>query len=293
MSPAPPPPFQFTLKQLVLLIAACSAVFALLFHWGVVGFVFCYVAASLIAMIWGAVRREGVIFLGGFAMLAFGFCIVNMGDGRQPARRAECTNNMRNILLAMLQYHDSQGEFPPAYIADANGKPMHSWRVLILPYLDQKVLYRTYRFDEPWDGPNNRKLHDIALKIYSCPSRDEKQPKTDTSYVVVVGPQTMWPGERSSKVAEITDGLSNTIMLVESHNSGIHWMEPRDLHVLQMPSVTNPQRGQGISSNHKGGANVGFADGSIRYVVNGVPAETIQAALTRSGKEPPPREPEQ
>jgi len=277
----------------VLLIAACSLVFALLFQWGFVGFAWCYLAASILAMGWGAFKREGTIFLAGFAMLAFGFCVAGITDARPSARKVSCISNMRNIVLALHQYHDSQGSFPPAFIADANGKPMHSWRVLILPYLDQKNLHRSYRFDEPWDGPNNRKLHDVVLKIYSCPSRDEKQPKTDTSYVIVMGPQTMWPEQKAVRLADVSDGTLNTIVLVEVHNSGIHWIEPRDLHVVQMAPTINPQRGQGISSSHKRGANVGLADGGVRYLTNGTPAETIRAALTRNGKESLPKEPQQ
>src|SRR5262249_4828817 len=148
----------------------------------------------------GAVRRDRIVFLGGFAMLAFGFCVLSLQDGREPARRANCTNNMRNIVLALVQYHDSHGAFPPACIADANGKPMHSWRVLILPYLDQRKLYQQYRFDEPWDGPNNRKLHDVSLKIFQCPSHDKSQMSAGTNYVVVIGPGTVWPNGKNDFV---------------------------------------------------------------------------------------------
>src|SRR6476620_4852071 len=94
---------------------------------------------------------------------------VDMGS-REAARRMQCSNNLHNIAIALQNYHDDHGSFPPAYIAAADGKPMHSWRVLLLPYLDREDLYAKYRFDEPWDGPNNSQLHGQALKVFLCSS---------------------------------------------------------------------------------------------------------------------------
>src|SRR5689334_22115089 len=101
---------------------------------------------------------------------------------------------------------------------------MHSWRVLILPFLDQKAIYDRYRFDEPWDGPNNRKLHDLVVSAYACPSHPN--PGHATTYVAVVGPETAWPGAESRRLDEITDGHDRTIRVVEIASPSIHWMEP-------------------------------------------------------------------
>src|SRR5205823_3963476 len=110
---------------------------------------------------------------------------------RDAARRMQCSNNLHNIALALQNYYDDHGSFPPAYIAAADGKPIHSWRVVLLPYLGQEDLYAKYSFDEPWNGPNNSKLHDRMLKIFRCPSQPEKQPRVHTSYLAVVGQETM------------------------------------------------------------------------------------------------------
>jgi prepilin-type processing-associated H-X9-DG protein len=165
---------------------------------------------------------------------------------------------------------------------------MHSWRVLLLPYLDQGPLYVQYRFDEPWDGPNNRKLADKILHVFNCPSEvhgDGKGTATMTSYVAVVGPETAWPGTKPTTIRDIKDGTSNTLLIVEVANSGIHWMEPRDLHVVQMASTINPKSGQGISSPHTGGAQVLMADGAVRFISQNLAAETIRALLTAHGNE--------
>ena len=108
--------------------------------------------------------------------------------------------------MAVLQYEQDHGCFPPAYIADENGKPMHSWRVLILPYIERRDLYEAYRFDEPWDGPNNRKLHNVTLDLYKCPSDNQHGGESNTSYLAVVGPHVAWAGEKARTWEDFTDG---------------------------------------------------------------------------------------
>jgi Protein of unknown function (DUF1559) len=281
-------PFQFTLRQLLILMLGSSFVLALIFQWGVIGFVVCYGLACVFALCWGTYWGSWQWIVGALTMLAFGACVglpVVDGGNRHPARRMQCSNHLKQIGIALHNYHDVYGSFPPAYVADANGKPMHSWRVLVLPFAEHKPLYDLYDFNEPWDGPNNSKLHDQFPPYFCCPSSHEKQPKGETNYVVVVGPRTMWPGEKSNKMADLKDGTSNTLMVVEVHNSGIHWMEPRDLHVVQTPMTINPPRGAGISSLHANVALALFADGHTTALPNTIPADVLRALLTIDGGE--------
>jgi type II secretory pathway pseudopilin PulG len=201
--------------------------------------------------------------------------------------RERCKNNLKQIGLALHRYHEKHGTFPPAYIADANGRPMHSWRVLILPFLGYQELYDEYRLDEPWDGPHNSQLSDRILAEFNCPgSREAKlSPTTMTSYVAVVGPETAWPGDQPVSIGDISDGTANTLLVVEVLNSGIHWMEPRDLHTLQMASTVNAKAGQGISSVHLGGAHVQECDGAVRFIMESTPASQLRALLTRGGSD--------
>src|SRR5205823_4350421 len=151
----------------------------------------------------------------------------------------------------------------------------HSWRVLILPFLEQKQFYDEYRFDEPWDGPHNSQLANRLLDVFNCPTENHETGRKTTpmtSYVAVVGPETAWPGKQTRRTEDVADGTSSTLLVVEIANSGIHWMEPRDLHVLQMAPTINPKAGQGISSRHIGGAQVLFADGSVRFLSEKLPA---------------------
>jgi prepilin-type processing-associated H-X9-DG protein len=229
------------------------------------------------------------IFKWGFLLifgLGFVFSLFMPISGpREPSRRMQCLNQVRNIALALQNYHANYGSFPPACITDESGRPMHSWRVLILPYLDRHDVYEAYSFDEPWNGPNNSKLQDVVISVFCCPQDHGRGKSTVTSYVAVVGPETIWPGSSCTKFDDVSDGLDNTLLIVEVANSGIHWMEPRDLDASKMPLTVNARSGLGISSAHPGGAAVGFADGRVKYLSDQTPAKTIAAILTIRGGE--------
>jgi hypothetical protein len=221
----------------------------------------------------------------GIVLLFFAILWPNDHGHGRAYRRSHCKNNLKQIGLALHNYHDAYGCFPPAFIADDQGRPMHSWRGLLLPFLDEGPLYNRYRFDEPWDGPNNRQLADKIRDIYTCPEEREKGAPVppETSYLAVVGPDTAWPGSKGRALSEIKDPASETLMVVEVADSGIHWMEPRDLHVLQMAPLINSQSGQGISSRHKGGAQAMLVDGAVRFISQNLSRGTIRGLLTVRG----------
>ena len=226
----------------------------------------------------------GFIFLT-VAALWFVF-VPGLGHPPEAMHRTECKNNLKQIGLALHNYHDKYGTFPPAYIADEHGRRMHSWRVLLLPFVDQQTLYNQYRFDEPWDGPNNRQLLETVVPAYQCPSEYRHQkPQFTANYLAIVGQDTAWPGDRSSSISDFTDGLSNTLLVVEVANSGVHWMEPRDLSTTIMSHTINPSAGQGISSKHTGGANALMGDGAVRFLSQKMPESMLQKLITPNGGE--------
>ncbi len=291
--PASPPegqPFQFHLKHLLGLTALVAVVCAAFASLGVGVTVAAGILLSLLVVLvagLGYSKTRTVIAV----VLLLGLLAVLLLPAFTPyqttIRRAICTNHLKQIALALHNYHDLHHCFPPAYIADENGKPMHSWRVLLLPYLEEEDLYKAYDFSEPWDGPNNRKLLDRCPTIFQCPSErnGREQPSSETSYLAVIGPHTMWPGQQCVKFDDVPDGFSHTIMVVEAADTGIHWLEPRDLHVLQMNPAVNPEHGQGISSKHTGRANVALVDGAVLILPDTATTENIKALLTRDGEE--------
>jgi prepilin-type processing-associated H-X9-DG protein len=207
-------------------------------------------------------------------------------SAREAARRAQCSNNLRQIGLAMHNYHQAYRCFPPAFVPDENGRPKHSWRVLLLPYMEEDLLYREYDFNEPWDGPHNRTLASRMPAIFRCPSDSGGNP-SQTDYAMIVGPSAISDGPTARKIGEITDGTSNTILIVEASKSGINWMEPRDVNVSAIGAGINPRGGgEGISSGHPGVVNVLFADGSVRSLPASLDPQTLDAAITIDGGEP-------
>ena len=233
-----------------------------------------------------AIRNVVLIACG---VISLGIGLVRLvNQAREAARNSQCQGRMNQLTFALFNYHETYKCFPPAFIPDENGKPMHSWRVLILPFLDLKKEYNEYDFSEPWDGPNNRKLADkVDMHWFQCASGPNYETSLTTDYVVVVGPGTAFPGSQSTSAKDFRDGLENSILLVEIANSNIQWMEPRDLNFDKMSFVVNDFQRPSISSPHPCGPAVVFADGIRAYrLAPSLRAETLKALTTIAGHEP-------
>lgn len=211
-----------------------------------------------------------------------------VGEAREAARRSQCSGHCCQILVALHSYHDFHGSFPPAYIADETGKPMHSWRTLLLPYLNSLQLYNEYRFDEPWDSAHNLSIAGrLPYELFNCPSRPTSTDRRMTNYVVIVGPDTAFPGAGVTKLADFTDGTDNTILFAEIGPSNILWTEPRDLVIDQMSFSINDPKQPSISSVHPYGPGVVLAGGCRTYrLTKAHTPETIRALTTIAGQEP-------
>ena len=232
-------------------------------------------------------RLMGIVLAFGCAFGLLSWLWGKVEGAREAARCAQCRGNLSQIGLALLNYHDANGCFPPAYLADAGGKPMHSWRMLILPYLESSPLYNRYKFGEPWDGPSNRKLHSARFLAYACPSHPGQFEAGLTSYVAVVGPGTCFPGAGSTKIprspAEAGPG-PDTITVVECSGAAIPWMEPRDLDVRELSFRLNDPARPGPAGRHPAGVNVLTVEGRTRTLRPDTPPAEVRAALTIRGR---------
>lgn len=206
---------------------------------------------------------------------------VPIANAREAARRTVCINNLKQIALAMHNYHTSNDTFPAAFRASKDGKPLLSWRVLILPYLDQKELYNQFHLDEPWDSDHNKTLISKMPRTYACPSGDKALAAAGkTAYLTPRGPNTMFPGAKGVKLQEITDGTSNSIMVVEANDDQtVIWTKPDDW------DIANTAKIQTLIGRHPGGINVGFGDGSVKFIKSTVMAKVFQALVTINGSE--------
>jgi hypothetical protein len=216
-------------------------------------------------------------------------CYPAVNAMREAANRAHCCHHFCQIGLAMHCYHEVYGSFPPAYTTDSNGNRLHSWRVLLLPHIGDAKGYKDIRLDEPWDSPHNReairKTAPAKDPIYWYHCCEAPNPESETSYVMVVGANTISDGPHGVRIADIKDGTSNTIMFVEIKNSGIHWAEPRDLDFATMSFRINDPNGKGVSGHHPGMAGVGLANGGLRFLDNDTDPKVLKALLTINGGE--------
>ncbi len=191
------------------------------------------------------------------------------GRSRNASPRTMCLNNIRNLGLGLINYAEgNDGELPPAWNVDKLGRPLQSWRVHVIGYLDQPAIARAYHHDEPWNSAFNRQFAGHELNVLRCP--EDIGRTTDTSYMAVIGPRTAFPGAKPRKMKEIEDhdGLSNTILVVETCNSDVNWSEPRDIKFEDALRGINAPGNLGISSRHRDLVLACFADGHAVPISN-------------------------
>ena len=227
----------------------------------------------------------GVVAASVLIGLLFALAFPAISVARRSAQKSNSGTNMSKLAMAMLAYEADQGCFPPAYVADADGKPMHSWRVLLLPYLGYDHIYERYDFSAPWDSPQNMAILTWMPDEFACPADLDARAAFESSYVVIVGDGTMFPGKDSTRRDQITDGLENTIMLAQTQTSGVCWLEPRDLVVDQMRYQINGRGGVEIGSNIDDGAYVATADGSVHFLTFDASPFVVGSMVTIDGGE--------
>jgi hypothetical protein len=202
---------------------------------------------------------------------------------RQKAMRTACVNYEKQIGLAFHNFHSRYRAFPPAFSRDNAGKPLLSWRVLILPFLEQQKLYDEFHLGEPWDSAHNQSLISKMPAIYRCPAeRDDLASSGKTRYLAPRGPSTVVRGGEPVQLRDITDGTSNTLLLIDAGDeNAVTWTKPDDWDIDPAPDT------RGIFSTHLPieGLTALFADGSVHLFPATIKPTTLRALLTRNGGE--------
>jgi hypothetical protein len=201
---------------------------------------------------------------------------------REAARRNQSMNQMRQLIISLLNYENATKAYPAHASYSSDGKPLLSWRVHILPYLEEQALYEQFKLDEPWDSEHNRALIAQMPAVFQNPNLPDETGKTN--YLAVVGEVCVFSGTQTGlKPAEIIDGTSNTIVLVEAaRDQAVEWTKPDDWEY----NPANPKAGLG--GIRPGGWIAGFADGSVHFISQEIDEGALKAMFTRAGGEEVP-----
>jgi RNA polymerase sigma factor (sigma-70 family) len=198
---------------------------------------------------------------------------------REAAARTMSANNLKQIGVAFHNYHDANNAFPAYAIYDKSGKtPLLSWRVALLPYLDQDALYQEFKLDEPWNSTHNKKLLGRMPKVFEIPS-DGKKKEGLTHYQVFTGPGTLFMGNTKIRLTDITDGTSNTLLVLEAKDP-VAWTKPAD---LTLPK--DKDKIPAVGGHFSNGFNILLCDGSVRFLPLNPSPKLLRAIVTPAGGE--------
>jgi len=248
---------------------------------------------------WGLSNIElGTILVATAILVAL--LLPEVQGSHSSSSRQQSLNQIKQLGLAMHSYHDVHGHFPPPYTTDDQGNPLHSWRTLLLPYIEEQALFDKINFDEPWNSPANGKLlEDLQIDVLQSPREPARDAgPAETHYFAIVGDETVWQPDARTSFADVKDGSQTTIVLMEVAGLGIPWYEPRDPTIEEAidllcgdieeklvwirPGIFVSER---FRSGGLYGRAVSFADGSARSVGRCRERESASALLTRAGVE--------
>lgn len=207
-----------------------------------------------------------------------GMLLPAIQSARNAARRMTSSNNLKMIGLALHNYHSAYRKLPNSAITDPDGKPLLSWRVAILPFIEEQELYQKFHLDEPWDSENNLPLSKKLPAVYQA--RGIKLPEGKTIYQALVGENIGFKPLVDTRFRDFLDGLSNSLLVVETKpEAAVIWSKPEDVEI----DMDDPL------ANLKGTPNKGFhvllGDGAVRFMSDNVDTDLMKALMTRANKE--------
>jgi hypothetical protein len=198
-------------------------------------------------------------------------------------KRQESMQRLRQLGLALISHHDRLGKFPPAYVSDVEGKPLYSWRVLVLPYLGQQALYDRFDKTKAWDAAENIAISNTAIDAFKSPA-DTAVPANAVSYVAVIGDDNFFTGIKPLQFLDVLDGTSNTIALIECQGIGGSWAAPVDLKMDGLRLELGAAADQ-IHSPYGDGLQLLLCDGAVTFLSKDRVAALLPPMLTRGGGE--------
>jgi prepilin-type processing-associated H-X9-DG protein len=217
----------------------------------------------------------------GIIVIAIAMMLPAVRTAREPARRNQCRSQLEQIALALKRYAEVHGALPPAYTTDASGKPLHSWRTLILPFMEEQQLYNAIDLTKPWNDPVNAAAFNTNLAVYQCPSAPWEIDNR-TTYLAVVAPNSCIQATEPRKLSDVTDDPSQTLMVIEvDEEHAVPWMSPVDANEDVVLDLASPKS----RTPHPGGVQAAFVDGSVYFLADGIPATIRRTLISIAGND--------
>jgi hypothetical protein len=209
-------------------------------------------------------------------------------DGLKARRdKAACMNNLQLLATALNAYAAQHGSYPTPTVYDANGKPLYSWRVLILKQLGEHSLAAAFKLDEAWDSASNiQLLGQRCPRVFISPGVPMSRGISETNYFLLTGPGTLFPPSGPLSPNNITDGGANTLLIVESENSFAEWSRPIDIDVSKLDTNIGSTGLNTIGGTHAGGATAVFANATPAWLPDDLTPGIVDALISPNGGEP-------
>lgn len=245
---------------------------------------------TLIGLLGGSVVCVSVIFLAVVAIVRVALPAAH--QMRLTRMHDSSRENIRRIVAALNQYHDTHGSFPPAHFTDEKGKPNHSWRVMILPELGRNDLYQRYNFQEPWDSPINLMVMQEMPDVYTSYGVGETLGSSTTHMAAVVGKDTIFPHAKSVTRSQISDSEDTVLAVVEVQGIGFDWTDPREDYDIDRPQGTfviddTIDSNKPLSASTLTG-NVGMLNEDTYHLSSSTSSGTLRDMATKAGGETVP-----
>ncbi|MEN6449134.1 MAG: DUF1559 domain-containing protein [Thermoguttaceae bacterium] len=272
---------QFTLQTLFLLFVVLWTSLALFDPLGIVAFL----VVVVLAVSFRFFKRQEIVISIVILGVLIALLLPAQSQSREVARLAHCVQNLDRIATALRAYRAEHGRYPPVCITDAAGKPIHSWRTALVPYLGETKPQPQYDFDQPWDSVKNLQVIGETPQVFACPTSGDRF-GGETTYFALTGAGTAWT-ENIGADSDKRFRPDQLVLVVEvANHGGVRWTEPRD----STPECNVPVKGVmpplGLASEHRDRAHVLCADGSVRWIHTGSLKALPSGALTVGAADP-------
>lgn len=199
--------------------------------------------------------------------------------------RVASFNNLQRIAEALNAYAIEHGSYPPPVVSDASGKPLYSWRVLILEQLGEAYLAGKFRHDLAWDAAENVSVLSQCPSVFMSPTVNRTQVASSANYALITGTNTLFPSSGPLSPSQVADGRDRTLLVVEVEQAGGEWSQPWDIDIAKLNTKIGFGGIHAIGGNHVGGAAIAFADGTPGWLPEALSPALLRGLISPAGGE--------